>query len=157
MLTVVDVADGLAHLPVTATHAVCHLHLRKVQVLRASSHLFQSHRILDECRIGDVGRRKPETHFRSFGLLLIGCFRFYLTLPIDQFLVLNLIMSTKRSHDCLNKMCQLCLTNTRRPYQMPHLTAKFVVFIVRIHELHISQMSGQSRNSHRNKRFAHVF
>ena len=34
----------------------------------------------------------------------------------------------------------LSLSNTRRAYQMPHLTTKFIVFVVRILELSASYM-----------------
>ena len=156
-LAVVDVADGLAHLPVTATHLVRHLHLGQVQVLRAPAHLLQRHRVLDKGRIRQVGRRKPETHVRTFGLLLVRPPRLHLPLPVHQLPVLRLIMLAKRPHDSLHEMRQLRLSHARRTNQMPHLATKFVVFVVRVHELHILQMSRKSRNRHRNKRFTHVF
>ena len=58
-MTVVDVADGLAHLTVAATHPVSHLHLRQVKIHRAATLLLQRHRILDESRIRQV--RQAET------------------------------------------------------------------------------------------------
>ena len=45
----------------------------------------------------------------------------------------------------------------RRPYQMPHLSADFVVFVVGIGEAYLRQVCRQSRNVHRHEWFLHVF
>ena len=156
-LTVVDVSHHLAHLLMPAAHLVSHLHLRQVEVLGALPQLFQCHGVLDEGRVGNVGRWKPEAHVRTLRLLLVGTLGLHLSLPVYEFLELNFIMFAKRSHDSLYKMAQLRLSDARRTYQMPHLAAHFIKFVVAIHESYVREMGCQGRNCHRNEHFSHVF
>jgi hypothetical protein len=156
-LTVEDISYHLAHLLMPTTHSVGHLHLRQIDVLGSSAQLFASHSVLDEGRIGDIRRWKPETHVRALRFFLVGALGFHLSLPVNQFLELSLIMLSKRSHDGLYKMTQLCLSDTRRTNQMTHLPAHFVIFVVGIHESYVCEMSCQRRNCHRNEHFLHVF
>ena len=156
-LTVVDVSHHLAHLSVSAAHLVCHLHLGQVEVLGSLAQLLQSHGVLYEGRVGDVGRWKPEAHVRTLGFFLVGTLGLHLSLPVHEFLILYLIVFAKRPHDCLYKMAQLRLSDARRTYQMPHLAAHFIKFVVAIHESYVREMGCQGRNCHRNEHFSHVF
>ena len=45
----------------------------------------------------------------------------------------------------------------RRPYQMPHLSADFVVFVVGIGEAYLRQVCRQSWNARGHEWFLHVF
>ena len=45
----------------------------------------------------------------------------------------------------------------RRPYQMPHLSADFVVFVVGIGEAYLQQVCRQCWNTHGHEWFLHVF
>ena len=126
-LLVVDVAYHLAHLPVASKHAVGHLHLGQVDKLRPPAQLLQRHGVLDEGRVGHVGRRIPEGHVGALGLFLVGPLGLHLSLPIDELLKLRLVVLAKAAHHGLYKTCELCLADTRRAYQVAHLPAKLVV------------------------------
>ena len=140
-----------------ATHSIRHFYFGQIDVLRALAQFFARHGILDKGRIGDIGWWKPETHVRTFGLFLVGALGLHLSLPVHEFFELSLIMLAKSAHDSLYQMPQLCLSDTRRTNQMPHLAAHFIIFVVGIHESYIREMSGKSRNCHRNEHFTHVF
>ncbi len=155
-LAVVDVAYRPAHLAVSSAHTVGHFHLRHVQEHRASSLRLHGHGILDEGRVGQVGGWEPEANGRTLGLLLVGAAGLHLALPFHQLLVFTIIVLAEGSHDSLYEMGQLSLADARRAYEMPHLAAKFVEFVVGVHELHARQVCRKCRNSHRNQRFAHV-
>lgn len=41
-------------------------------------------------------------------------------------------MVSERAHNGLNKIVKLVFADTRKAYQVPHLTTKFIVFVIRI-------------------------
>ena len=53
-LAVVDIAQHLRYLLMSATHPVRHLHLGQIEVLRSLAQLLASHGILDEGGVGDI-------------------------------------------------------------------------------------------------------
>lgn len=133
-LHVVDIADGLAHLAVTAAHAVGHLHLREVEVLRAAALFLERHSVLQEGGVGEVGRREPEGHIGTFRLLLVRAAGLHLALPVGQALVFGLVVGAERAHDSLNQVRQLGLSYARRADEMAHLATQFIEFVVGIEE-----------------------
>ena len=102
-LAVVDVAQHLADLAVTAAHAVGHLHLGHVQILRAVAQALAGHGVLEESRRGDVGGRKPEGHLGAHGLLLVGRLGLHLFLPLDEFLEFLFVVCAEVATDGLDK------------------------------------------------------
>ena len=120
-----------------STHLVCHLHFGQIEILRTTTLFFQRHSILEESRIGKVGGREPYCHLGAFGFLFVGTLGLHLPLPIRDFLVLNVVVVAERTHHSLDQLSELCLSDTGRTNQMAHLTAQFVIFVVRIHELHV--------------------
>ena len=149
-LAVVDVAHHLAHLLVSATHLVGHLHLGQVQILRAASLLLKCQGVLQESGRCDIGRREPEANCRTLRFLLVCSTRLHLTNPVGQLPIFHLVVVSEWSHDGLDEMCQLRLTDTAWAYQMPHLATKFIILVIGIHQFHVGQMSSKCRQSHRN-------
>ena len=133
---VIYVTDSHADILMSTTYLICHFYLRQVQILRAATHVLQSQGILQESCCRGIGRGEPYGDLGTLGLILVLAPR--LTLPVKQFLILNLVVVSERAHDSLYEIVQLVLADTRRAYQMAHLTAKFVIFVVAIHELHVA-------------------
>ena len=70
-LAVVDVAEHLADLLVTAADTVGHFDLREVEILCATAEGFAGHSVLEECCGGDIRGREPEGHIGTGGFLLV--------------------------------------------------------------------------------------
>ena len=156
-LLVIDIADGLAYLPVTATQAVGHLNLRHIVVLRVIAASLTCHRVLEESRIGDVRGREEKGHIRTSWFFLIGALGLDGLLPDDELLQFVLVVLTELAHDCFNTGRQLALTHARIGYQMCHLTTNLLPSEVCILKFRTTNIGSQSREKHRNDGLTHVW
>ena len=155
-LAVIDVAQHLAHLPVSAAHAVGHLHLRHVDVLCASALRLQRHSVLQERRIGYIRGRKVESHLRSGRLLLVCPARLHHTLPLHQSPDFPFVMPAEILAYGFHESRQLALVSATFCHQIGHHTTRFLPSLVRIEKFRIAQMRPQSGEKHRNEGRNHV-
>ena len=156
-LAVVDVSEHLADLLVTAAHAVGHLDLGHVEVLRASAEGLASHSILEEGCGGDVRGREPESHVGADGLLLVGGLGLHLALPLDELLELLLVVLAEVAADGLDEIGQLALVAARFGDEIGHLAAKFLPSEVWVLELCAAKMGTQDGKKHGYEGLVHIF
>lgn len=110
-LHIVDVADGLADLTVAAAHTVGHFDLWEVEILGACALFFDSHGVLEEGCIGEVGRREPEGDVGALGFFLVGAASLHLSLPFGEALIFFLVVGTEGAHNSFDEVRELRLTD----------------------------------------------
>lgn len=156
-LAVVDVAQGLRDLLVATTHAVGHLHLGHVDVLGACAQLLAAHGVLDEGRVGHVGRRIPKRNVGTHGLLLVGRLRLHHLLPLHELLQLAVVVDAEVATHGFHQSGQLALARSAVRHKIGHHAAQFLPRMVGVDKLGAADVCAERRHDHRQKRLAHVF
>ena len=151
------VANHLRHVLMAATQLVGHLHLRQVVVLRASAQILQSDGVFQECRLGGVGRWKPDGYRGLDGLVLAVALRVVDFRPLSQLLEFRLVVHEEVLADSLSKVGQLTLVTARIAHQLGHHAASFLPAAVGILKFCATDVRAKCGKEHGNQRFVHVF